>query len=219
MDNNRNSQPQPIRREPAAPAPSSPVSHHHVSKPRVQKEGMWYRAGIVAALLAVVVLLIGLIALIYTQNNSTKDDESKYIYTNKLQAVFLNTGQVYFGNITVLNNEFLTLQNIFYLQTASGSSTTTTTSSSNVSLVKLGCELHRPYDQMVINRSQVTFWENLQSSGQVAQAVARYDAANPHGQTCTSQTSTSANTSSTVQGAGTSTSATGTSSTATTTEP
>jgi len=137
---------------------------------------------------ALIVLL--LLALVIVISFSEPKSESNYIYTNKLQAVFLNTGQVYFGNITNINPQFLTLTNIFYLQTNSSSSKTNS-SSSNVTLVKLGCELHAPYDLMVVNMSQVTFWENLKSSGQVAKAVAQYHKEYPHGQTCSNQTSAS----------------------------
>lgn len=142
---------------------------------------------------AVVVLVLALLAfLAFTGNNSS--NESSYINTTKLQAVFLNTGQVYFGNLKTINSNYFVLNNIYYLQTSSGSNTSTaTTSSSSVSLVKLGCELHAPYDQMVINSSQVTFWENLQSTGQVAKAVAAFEKANPNGQKC-SNTSTAATT-------------------------
>jgi uncharacterized protein YxeA len=160
----------------------------------------WTRVGIVAAIVCVVILLIGIIAALYANNNNTKDTESQYVYSNKLQAVFLNTGQVYFGNIKVLNNNFVVLTNIFYLQTnSSSSSTSTSTSSNNVSLVKLGCELHQPYDQMVINRSSVTFWENLESSGQVAKAVSTWESEHPNGQQCTDQSSSSGSTSNSVQ--------------------
>jgi hypothetical protein len=156
----------------------------------------WGSVGVLAALIAVVILIIALIVLVAANNNTTKDrSEVSYVKTSKLQAVFLNTGQVYFGNITSLNNNYLILTNIFYLQTASGSSSTTSTSASNVSLVKLGCELHRPYDQMVINRGQVTFWENLQSDGQVATAVATYQKDNPGPQKCADQSTSSSTTS------------------------
>jgi hypothetical protein len=42
---------------------------------------------------------------------------------------------------------------------------------------------------MVINRSEVEFWENLKSDGQVAKAVAQYQKANPNGQTCSTNPS------------------------------
>ena len=191
---NRGAQPVPG----AAPVPGS---NRHSSKNKNKET--WIRIGIVAAIVCVVALLIGIIAALYAGNNNTKDTESQYIYNNKLQAVFLNTGQVYFGNIKVLNNNFLVLDNIFYLQTNSSSSSTSATTSSssgsNVSLVKLGCELHMPYDQMVINRSAVTFWENLQSGGQVAKAVSTWNSEHPNGQSCTDQSSSSSSTSGTVQ--------------------
>ncbi len=140
-------------------------------------------------LLVIVALLIATVAwLIYIASPTS---EYTYVDTTKLQAVFLNTGQVYFGNIQSMNNDYVVLTNVFYLQNNSSSSTTSTTSSSqNVSLVKLGCELHMPYDRMIINNSEVTFWENLQSSGQVAQAVASWQKAHPNGQQNCSQQST-----------------------------
>ncbi len=152
--------------------------------------------------LAVVILIIGLLAyLVYGKNNS--NNETSYINTTKLQAVFLNTGQVYFGNLKTINNNYYILDNIFYLQTSNNGSSTASSSSStaantNVSLVKLGCELHAPYDQMVINSSSVTFWENLKPTGQVAKAVAAFEKANPNGQTCSTPSTTATNSGNTV---------------------
>jgi hypothetical protein len=139
---------------------------------------------------AIIVLLV--IAIVMTVILINPKSQASYVYTNKLQAVFLNTGQVYFGNIESINAQYLVLDNIFYLQSNSGSSASSSTSNnSNVSLVKLGCELHAPYDQMVINMQQVTFWENLQSTGQVAKAVAQYEKTYPHGQVCSNTSSSS----------------------------
>ncbi len=146
------------------------------------------------ALAAVIAILIGaVIVLLFSSNNNVKA-ESKYVDTNKLQAIFLNTGQVYFGHIKSLNDKYFRVTNIYYLQTAnSGSSDSSSgsnsNSGSNVTLVKLGCELHEPYDQMVINSSQVTFWENLQDGGQVAKAVSTFQKQNPNGQKCVDQSS------------------------------
>jgi len=191
---NRNPQAAPA---PIQPLNNGPAAHNKHHKYKGGSNGMWARVGVVGIILAIVVLLIGLIGLIYANNGTGGDyNETKYIYSNKLQAVFLNTGQVYFGNIKSLNQQYLVLTNIFYLQTAnsSGSSASSTTSSgsnSNVTLVKLGCELHMPYDQMVINNSEVTFWENLQANGQVAKAVSTFEKENPNGQKCADQSSSS----------------------------
>ena len=38
------------------------------------------------------------------------------IDTGKYQAVFLSNGQVYFGNLTIVNDDFMKLTNVFYLE-------------------------------------------------------------------------------------------------------
>ena len=197
---NRSTQPQAV-------APSNHVTTTTPSAASNKKggrdNGKWAFISQVTLFGAVIVLLIALVASIALTGN---DNESKFVDTGKLQAVFLQTGQVYFGNIKTLNDKYFVLTNIYYLQTSSSStSTTTAAANTSVSLVKLGCELHEPYDQMVINRTQVTFWENLQSNGQVAKAVSSFEKANPNGQKCTDQSSASSTTGSTVQNAGTAT--------------
>jgi len=169
---------------------------------RNRNNDKWTRIGVVAAVVVVVALIIG--AILVTSGSNTPN-EARYVDTNKLQAVFLNTGQVYFGNVKTLNDKYIVLTNIYYLQTAnsSGSASTSSSTSNNVSLVKLGCELHQPYDQMIINRSQVTFWENLQDTGQVAKAVKTFEQQNPNGQKCADQSSSASTTSgSSTQNAG-----------------
>ncbi len=170
-----------------APTASAPQPAASPSK-RKKDKGILGRIGFVAGVVVVVALLIGLTTLFAT-GDATKN-EYKYVDSSKLQAVFLNTGQVYFGTIKSLNNNYLVLANIYYLQTASNGSSAANTNS-NVTLVKLGCELHEPYDQMVINSDQVTFWENLSPEGQVAKAVATFKKQNPQGQKCTDQSSSS----------------------------
>jgi hypothetical protein len=193
---NRSTQPQPV-------APSTHVASASATGGKRSRadRGKWYQVGFLTLVAVVVILLIAL-AVFFAGNNG--DNEDNYVNTSKLQAVFLQTGQVYFGNIKVLNDKYAVLTNIYYLQTSgSGSSTSSTSSNTNVSLVKLGCELHMPYDQMVINQDQITFWENLQSDGQVAKAVATFERENPNGQKCADQSSSSGNTSSSVQSANT----------------
>jgi hypothetical protein len=166
-------------------------------KQRLDK-GKWGRVGLMTMLGCVVILLVALIVFIASGGSKGED---RYVDASKLQAVFLNTGQVYFGNIKTLNGKYFVLTNIYYLQTtnSNGSSSSSSSSNNNVTLVKLGCELHQPYDQMVINTSQVTFWENLQSTGQVAKAVAKFQQQNPNGQKCSDQSSSSGSTTNATQ--------------------
>lgn len=176
--------------QPSASSPSAGTAPAGSSKKK-RDRGKWARIGIVTIVGAVVVLLVALIAFIGFSGNNGED---KYVDNTKLQAVFLNTGQVYFGNIKTLNSKYFVLTNIYYLQQTNSNSSNSSASSnagSNVTLVKLGCELHEPYDQMVINSTQVTFWENLQDNGQVAKAVSTFEKQNPNGLKCADQSSSS----------------------------
>lgn len=135
------------------------------------------------ALWFIVALLVAAVAWLIFSSRPTS--QTSLVDTSKLQAVFLNSGQVYFGNIAALNHDYMVLDNVYYLQSnSSGTQQSSSQSNQNVSLIKLGCELHKPYDQMVVNTSQVTFWENLQADGQVAKAVAQFEQQNPNGQQC-----------------------------------
>jgi hypothetical protein len=193
MDFSRTSQPQTVASTAATTAPAG-----HSKKLGSGDKDAWSRiAAVVTA--ALVGLILIFLALSFSGNDS---GESKLVNTEKLQAVFLNTGQVYFGKVTELNSKYMVVTNIYYLQTSSTG--TQQNANTSVSLVKLGCELHEPYDKMVINRDQVTFWENLQDNGQVAKAVSTFQKQNPNGQKCSDQGSTtSGSTTNSVQNAGT----------------
>jgi hypothetical protein len=174
-------------------------------------KGEWGRIFTVIIVAAIAILICGVIAFIAT--NGGVKSEDRYVDTGKLQAVFLNTGQVYFGHVKSLNNRYFVITDIYYLQSSNNgnsSNSGSNNSASNVTLVKLGCELHEPYDQMIINSDQVTFWENLQDNGQVAKAVAAFQKQNPQGQKCADQSSSaSSNSSSNAQNAGSNSSSNG----------
>lgn len=170
-----------------SPEPSSGNSGGRRSKRR--DKGELRRILTVIAVAAAGILIAGVV--VYAIAVSPKS-ESEYVDTDRLQAVFLNTGQVYFGHIKSLNNDYFVVTGIYYLQAtnnANSDNASSGTTNSNITLVKLGCELHEPYDRMVINSDQVTFWENLQDGGQVAKAVKTFQEQNPNGQKCADQSS------------------------------
>jgi hypothetical protein len=132
----------------------------------------------------IVVGLFGLVALAVlvwfgaraygalTADNSVK--------SKQFQAVFLTNGQVYFGKFADINSGYVKLTDIYYLQVQQTVQPSSSSSSSNnnqqVSLAKLGGELHGPEDEMFISRDQILFWENLKNSGKVVQAIDNYQA-------------------------------------------
>lgn len=147
----------------------------------------WLNLMSIIVLFGIAILVVAMI-FAFTRGGSFK--ESKYINTSKYQAVFLNNGQVYFGNITNLNVQYMRLTNIYYLTQNSTTDSSGKTTAGNYSLVKLGCQqIHDPYDEMIINRSQVTFWENLQDNGKVVTSIKQFIKQNPKGPDC-SQVST-----------------------------
>ena len=116
-------------------------------------------------------LVIGLILMLVFGSSKS---ESKYLNKDKYQAVFLNGGQVYFGKVGEFNSKYMTLSDIYYLRVNQQVQPGSTQTSNDVSLAKLGNELHGPEDEMVINRSEVQFWENLKDDGQVVKAITEY---------------------------------------------
>jgi hypothetical protein len=97
------------------------------------------------------------------------------------QALFLTNGQVYFGHLKNVDNNYVKLSDIYYLQVqqqVQPADKNTNNQSPQVSLAKLGSELHGPEDAMYINHDQVLFWENLKDDGKVAQAIKDYQSGN-----------------------------------------
>jgi hypothetical protein len=157
------------------------------------------RIAYVGFLGAITILVVAvLLSFAFAKDISSK--EKSYVNKDQFQAVFLNGGQVYFGKITDLNERYLSMGNIYYLrvnQQVQPDQQQTSAAANDISLVKLGCELHGPQDSMVINREQIIFWENLKTDGQVAKAVAEYVKANPNGQNCDQQNNSNTKTNST----------------------
>lgn len=152
--------------------------------------------------LVALVLLIAIGWLIWSNNNSG-NGEAGQLNKNKYQAVFLNGGATsgsvayttYFGHVTKLTSSYVILKDVYYLTTASS---TDNSQSSNPQLTKLGCQqLHSPEDEMVINRSQVAFWENLQDNGKVVQAIKTFQQQNPNGPNCSASSNSTNSTTNT----------------------
>lgn len=130
----------------------------------------------ISALVLVIAVLLGI---------STKSTESSIVDKDQYQAVFLNGGQAYFGKISTLNERYIDINDIYYISTNGQSNSD---NQANISLVKLGSELHCPQDRMIINRDQVLFWENLNDDGKVVNAIKQWQKENPNGQKCNNQT-------------------------------
>jgi hypothetical protein len=177
-------QQQPATHVGAAAATSQGNSVAHTPKKKMIGGPRWFRITLVTLVACVAVLAIAIAFSFYFNGQG----EARYISSTEYQAVFLNNGQVYFGKVKTLNDHFANLTNVFYLSTqqAQPATSKTAASGSKFSLVKLGCELHGPQDQMLLNKGQITFWENLRNNGQVVQAINKWYQQNPNGLQCNS---------------------------------
>jgi hypothetical protein len=182
------------------PPATQPVNQHpvHHPAPGRRKHIDWAARTVRLESFIVIVgsaLLLAVVSL-YLAFSGSLGSEAKLIDTSKYQAVFLNGGvtsgsvsySTYFGHVTKLNDKYLVLNNVYYLTDQS----TGTGQASSPQLTKLGCQqLHSPYDQMIVNRTQVAFWENLQDNGKVVQAIKQFVQQNPNGPNCSATSSTS----------------------------
>jgi len=156
------------------PAPrQQPVTRYVPREETPSRKPKWLIWVIIAA--AIVVLgVAGWLVWSNTRTSVTGIDSGKY------QAVFFTNGQVYFGKLQALNNDYMKMTDIYYLQTQasedgdSKNPQETASTQSDVQLIKLGQEIHGPEDAMIISRDQVLFYENLKADGKVAQSIANY---------------------------------------------
>lgn len=118
-------------------------------------------------LVVFVAVLVLVVFLVQSEGFPVIDD-------NTYQAVFLTNNQVYFGELKDYSDEYVILENIFYLQASDPLqqvSVLGSTDDSNINLVKLGDELHGPEDKMFIPKERILFWENLKTDSAVARAI------------------------------------------------
>lgn len=95
---------------------------------------------------------------------------SKWYYSPKVdgesyQGVVLSTGVAYFGKLQVYGKHYLKLTDVYYLQQVSQQG------QPPLNLVKFGSEPQGPQDLMYINKSQVLYWYNLNTQGELYQKI------------------------------------------------
>jgi len=173
------SRPEPVRRAEEQPVsePQKPAAVHHraPASQHVEKEAKSWKRFILPVIITIILLgAAGWFAFSNMRGGGIAIDGSKY------QAVFFTNGQVYFGKLKSVDDEYLKLTDIYYLQTKSGEKSDsenpqqTSSDQGDVQLIKLGDEIHGPEDEMTIVKDQVLFYENLKADGKVAQSIEKH---------------------------------------------
>ncbi len=178
--------PEEIRiNRPASPAMPTPVSTQTQASTPNNSKVPW----IILAVVVVVIVVLGLVFRDRLFGSPATKKSAVMVKPSGYQAIFLSNGQVYFGKLAEANSSFATMTDVFYLQVVQpplqGQQEQAPQAQQGqqpqISLVKLGNELHGPLDEMKINREHILFYENLKEDGQVVQAIKNYKA-NPEGE-------------------------------------
>jgi len=152
---------------------SAPQNNNPGGSPSSMQHSNKQKKFIMIAIIVVIVAALLLGAVMWKKNKSDIGQVKKDQY----QAVFLTNGQVYFGKIASSNKESVKLTDIYYLQVQQSvqpsdeNKDNNNNNNSQISMAKLGDELHGPEDAMYIQRDQILFWENLKDQGKVVQAI------------------------------------------------
>ncbi|MGH7196854.1 MAG: hypothetical protein ACREGJ_03785 [Candidatus Saccharimonadales bacterium] len=166
MDFRANSQPSDNRgAQPTQPQAVRPSGDRPATSWQQPNGKKWW---IVHVVIATVLLLLAVGGyFLWSAKGNTE------VKTNQYQALFLTNGQVYFGRLTDVNDSYVKLSEIYYLQVQQPIQPAQQKSGEQpqVSLAKLGSELHGPEDAMHVSRDQVLFWENLRDDSKVVQAI------------------------------------------------
>jgi len=117
----------------------------------------------------VVIILVAAVAFVWLSDSAAFSFGERSEY----QAVFLTNDQVYFGKLSRVDSQYPILRDVWYIQVTQalqpieqGAEPET-----NISLVKLGGELHGPEDEMILNRDHILFFEDLKADSQVVQGI------------------------------------------------
>jgi len=122
--------------------------------------------GLLTLIVGIIILIILVIALFLVILKPAMNQNSSW------SAVFLTNGRTYFGKIEKENTEFMTLNDVYYLQVqqappvAEGEEP-----QSQLSLMSVGDEIHGPENFMRINKDHVLFIEELKANSSIVTSI------------------------------------------------
>ncbi|MFH0834290.1 MAG: hypothetical protein V2A63_02790 [Patescibacteria group bacterium] len=112
--------------------------------------------GVIIATIAIVAA-IACGGVFYATGDHLQSSVVGSIDTSTYQAVHLDNGETYFGKVTTANDDFVTLNDVFYFL-----------DESKKTLVKRGD------DSLTLNRAHILATENLDPNGAILRAITKY---------------------------------------------
>lgn len=120
---------------------------------------------------SIIIVVLVMFLILFGSKKVLKLWGVKDIKTDSYSAVFLDNNQVYFGLIKKSNLSTVTLTDVYYFGSRE---TSDRRDAEDLSLVKLGTELHGPKDGMKIFFEHILFIETLRDDSRVVEAILEY---------------------------------------------
>ncbi|HEY8109133.1 MAG TPA: hypothetical protein VIF43_03935 [Patescibacteria group bacterium] len=90
---------------------------------------------------------------------------------DRYQAVTLNNGATFYGQLSGLGNKYVTLDNAYTIQNAAGQGQDGKQATPQLSLVARDKALYQPVGAMKIHSEQIAVWEELSEDSPVTKAI------------------------------------------------
>lgn len=85
-------------------------------------------------------------------------------------AVYLDTGQVFYGQKFKSDKTYVIMTKAFYYQPGVRSAV-----AGNIRIIKVGTEIHQPEDKVYVNRAHIERQEQLSAESKVVKAIEKYN--------------------------------------------
>ena len=143
----------------------------HSQKHSPQKRG----AIKLVVIILVLVLAVTFIGVSLWQDGTFRNVSQTIRFKNSYQAVFLSNGQLYFGKITEITNEYIMMDSPHFLQLAQEPGEQVESEvQPEMKLISIKDEFHKPKDFVMIEKSSVIFIEELRGASQIADAIENF---------------------------------------------
>lgn len=124
--------------------------------------------GLVVLIVGIIILILLVVVLTFVFLKPAMSP----ISSSSWSAVFLTNGRTYFGKIGKENTEFITLDDVYYLQVQQAPPVAEGEEPQpQLSLMSVGDEMHGPENSMRINKYHVLFIEKLKANSSVVVSI------------------------------------------------
>ena len=133
------------------------------------------KAGKLVIIILIFVLVVAFMGISLWQDGTFRNISQTLNFKNTYQAVFLSNGQLYFGQISEMTNEYIKMEKPHFLQLAQDQAELEDSGvQPEMQLISIKDEFHKPKDFVLIEKSSVIFIEELREASQIADAIENF---------------------------------------------